>query len=387
MPMTISVTMTNLSRALAQAFMNKMTIDFLNLGRLNARYEPAIREAIDRVLRSGFYILGEETAAFEREFARYCEVKHCVGVANGLDALYLILRGYGIGPGDEVIVPANTFIATWLAVSLAGARIVPVEPDESSWNISPERIEEAITPRTRAIMPVHLYGSPADMDAIREIAQRYHLRVIEDAAQAHGARYDGGRAGSLGDAAGFSFYPGKNLGALGDGGAITTNDDELAGRLRKLRNYGSSIKYHHDVAGVNSRLDEMQSAVLRVKLQHLDADNARRMAIANSYREALADTPVELMRIPDKASSVWHLFVVRTPKRDALRDFLAARGIGTQIHYPVPCHQQGAYAGQAWPALPVTERLQSQILSLPMAPYLTADDVAYVGAQVRAFFA
>jgi dTDP-4-amino-4,6-dideoxygalactose transaminase len=308
-------------------------------------------------------------------------------VANGLDALHLILRGYGIGAGDEVIVPANTFIATWLAVSLVGARIVPVEPDDSSWNIDPKRIEEAITPRTRAIMPVHLYGVPADMDAIRDIAQRHHLRVIEDAAQAHGARYRGLRAGSLGDAAGFSFYPGKNLGALGDGGAITTNDDELAERLRKLRNYGSSIKYQHDVAGVNSRLDEIQSAVLRVKLQHLDEDNARRAAVANRYREALADAPVELVRVPDEAQSVWHLFVVRTPQRDALREYLTSRGIGTQIHYPVPCHRQEAFADQAWPALPVTERLQSQILSLPMAPYLSVDDVAYVAAQVKAFFA
>lgn len=362
-------------------------IDFLNLGRVNAPYEPAIREAIDRVIRSGYYILGEETTAFEREFAQYCGVKHCVGVANGLDALHLILRGYGIGAGDEVIVPANTFIATWLAVSLVGARIVPVEPDAASWNIDPDRIEDAITPRTRAIMPVHLYGAPADMDAIRDIAQRHQLPVIEDAAQAHGARYRGRRAGSLGDAAGFSFYPGKNLGALGDGGAITTNDEALAERLRKLRNYGSSVKYQHDVEGVNSRLDEMQSAVLRVKLQHLDQDNASRAAVAQRYREALADAPVELIRVPGEAESVWHLLVVRTPRRDALRDYLATRGIGTQIHYPIPCHRQEAFAGQAWPALPVTEKLQSEILSLPMAPYLEAEDVGYVAEQVRAFFA
>lgn len=380
--------MTNFSNASGTIKLtDKMLIDFLNLGRVNAPYEPAIREALDRVLRSGYYILGEETAAFEREFASYCGVKHCIGVANGLDALHLILRGYGIGPGDEVIVPANTFIATWLAVGLVGASIVPVEPGESSWNIDPTRIEEAITPRTRAIMPVHLYGAPADMDAIRDIAERHHLRVIEDAAQAHGARYRGLRAGGLGDAAGFSFYPGKNLGALGDGGAITTNDDELAEQLRKLRNYGSSIKYQHDVAGVNSRLDEMQSAILRVKLQHLDEDNAQRAAVADAYREALADTPVELMRVPDEAESVWHLFVVRTPSRDALRDLLASRGIGTQIHYPVPCHRQQAFADHAWPELPVTERLQSQILSLPMSPYLSADDVAYVAAQVKSFFA
>lgn len=363
-----------------------MLIDFLNLGRVNAPYDAAIREAIDRVLRSGYYLLGEETAAFEREFAEYCGARHCVGVANGLDALHLILRGYGIGPGHEVIVPANTFIATWLAVSQVGARIVPVEPDDASWNIDPKRIEEAITPRTRAIMPVHLYGAPADMDAIRDIARRHRLRVIEDAAQAHGARYGELRAGSLGDAAGFSFYPGKNLGALGDGGAITTNDDELAERLRKLRNYGSSIKYQHEVEGVNSRLDELQSAVLRAKLQHLDADNARRAAVAERYRAALADTPVELIRIPDAAQSVWHLFVVRTPRRDVLRDYLSSHGIGTQIHYPVPCHRQQAYAGHAWPALPVTERLQSEILSLPMSPYLSPDDVAYVAGKVKAFF-
>lgn len=364
-----------------------MLIDFLNLGRVNAPYEPAIREAIDRVLRSGYYILGEETAAFEEEFARYCGVKHCIGVANGLDALHLILRAYDIGAGHEVIVPANTFIATWLAVSLVGAKIVPVDPDASSWNIDPERIEEAITPQTRAIMPVHLYGAPADMDTIRDIARRHDLRLVEDAAQAHGARYRGRRAGSLGDAAGFSFYPGKNLGALGDGGAITTNDDALAERLRKLRNYGSSIKYQHDAVGVNSRLDEMQSAVLRVKLQHLDADNARRAAVADVYRDALANTPVELIRVPVEAESVWHLFVVRTPLRDALRDYLTARGIGTQIHYPVPCHRQQAFANQAWPALPVTEDLQSQILSLPMSPCLSADDAAYVAAAVKSFFA
>lgn len=364
-----------------------MQIDFLHLGRVNAPYAAAFREAIDRVLRSGYYILGQETLAFEQEFARYCGVRHCIGVANGLDALHLILRGYGISAGDEVIVPANTFIATWLAVSLVGARIVPIEPDDARWNIDPKRIEEAITPRTRAIMPVHLYGMPADMDAIREIARRHDLRVIEDAAQAHGALYRGRRAGSLGDAAGFSFYPGKNLGALGDGGAITTDDDELAERLRKLRNYGSSVKYQHDMEGMNSRLDEIQSAVLRVKLAHLDADNAARAAAAARYREALAGTPVELIGTLDGAESVWHLFVARTPRRDALRDFLAARGVGTQIHYPVPCHRQEAFARQAWPALPVTERLQAEILSLPMSPILGADEVAYVAAQVKAFFA
>lgn len=362
-------------------------IDFLDLRRANAPHEPAIRAAVARVLRSGRYILGEEVDAFEREFAAYCGVKHCIGVANGLDALHLVLRGYGIGPGDDVIVPANTFIATWLAVSLVGARIVPVEPDETTWNIDPARLAARLTPRTRAIIPVHLYGSPADMDPIRALARDRGVRVIEDAAQAHGARYRGRRAGSLGDAAAFSFYPGKNLGALGDGGAITTNDDALAERLRKLRNYGSSVKYHHELAGVNSRLDEMQAAVLRARLPVLDRENVRRGAVADAYHAALAGLPVDLPRVLPEAEPVWHLFVLRTPRRNALQAHLTTRGIGTQIHYPVPCHLQGAYAGQHWPALPLTERLQSQILSLPVAPYLTPDDARHVAAQIADFFA
>ncbi|WP_227243192.1 DegT/DnrJ/EryC1/StrS family aminotransferase [Paraburkholderia caribensis] len=361
-------------------------MEFLNLHRVNASYEAEVRAAIDRVLSSGYYILGEEVHGFEREFADYCGVKHCVGVANGLDALHLILRAYDIGVGDEVIVPANTFIATWLAVSMVGAQIVPVEPDGATWNIDPARIEDAITPRTRAIIPVHLYGNPAAMDAITDIARRHRVRVIEDAAQAHGAMYRGRRAGSLGDAAGFSFYPGKNLGALGDGGAITTNDDELADTLRKLRNYGSSVKYQHDIAGVNSRLDEIQAAILRLKLKHLDVENARRSAAANVYRELLDKAPVEMICPTDGAQSVWHLFVIRTPARDALRQYLTDRGIGTQIHYPIPCHRQAAYVDHHWPDLPVTERLQEEILSLPMSPYLTPDDVAYAAGHVRAFF-
>ena len=361
-----------------------MTIEFLDLHRVNAPHEAAIREAIGRVIDSGWYVLGKETEAFEREFADYCGVAHCIGVANGLDALHLILRAYGIGAGDEVIVPSNTFIATWLAVSQAGARPVPVEPDARTHNLDPARIEAAITPRTRAIMPVHLYGQPADMDPINDIAHRHGLRVIEDAAQAHGARYRGRRAGALGDAAGFSFYPGKNLGALGDGGAITTHDDDLAATLRKMRNYGSSVKYRHDIAGVNSRLDEIQAAVLRVKLPQLDAENAARRAAAAAYLEALGQAPLQLPHVPDGMEPAWHLFVVATPQRDALQAKLRQQEIGTLVHYPMACHQQGAYRGQAWPSLPLAERLQSQVLSLPMAPYLTSGDVRAVADAVRA---
>ncbi|APR34095.1 DegT/DnrJ/EryC1/StrS family aminotransferase [Paraburkholderia sp. SOS3] len=346
-----------------------MTIDFLNLKRVNAPHDAAIRVAIDRVLQSGWYVLGDETSAFEREFADYCGVAHCIGVANGLDALHLILRAYGIGAGDEVIVPSNTFIATWLAVSQAGARVVPVEPDERTCNIDPKLIEAAITPRTRAIMPEHLYGQPADMEPINAIARRHGVRVIEDAAQAHGARYRGRRAGSL-----------------GDGGAITTNDHALAATLRKLRNYGSSVKYGHDMAGVNSRLDEMQSAVLRVKLRHLDAENARRAAVAAAYTEALGHTPLELPHVLEGAEPVWHLYVVRAANRAALQAHLNAKGIGTLVHYPTACHRQQAYANEAWPALPIAERLQDRVLSLPMAPYLDASDIEAVTASVLEHF-
>jgi len=362
-------------------------VDFLNLKRVNAPHEAGIREAIGRVIDSGWYVLGAETEAFEREFAAFCEVPHCIGVANGLDALHLVLRAYGIGEGDEVIVPSNTFIATWLAVSQAGATPVPVEPDPRTHNLDPARVEAAVTPRTRAIMPVHLYGQPADMAPLTDIARRHGLKVIEDAAQAHGARYRGRRAGGLGDAAGFSFYPGKNLGALGDGGAITTGDAELAAKLRKLRNYGSSVKYQHDVAGVNSRLDELQSAVLRAKLPALDAENAARAAVAAQYLLGLAGLPLQLPEVPEGMAPAWHLFVVATPERDALQAHLKSRGIGTLVHYPTACHLQGAYAGQAWPALPVAERLQGQVLSLPMAPYLSREEVGAVVAAVREFHA
>jgi dTDP-4-amino-4,6-dideoxygalactose transaminase len=349
-----------------------------------------LKEELDaaylRVMESGWYVLGREVRAFEEEFAAYCGAEHCVGVGNGLEALHLILRAYGIGDGDEVIVPSHTYIATWLAVSYAGARPVPVEPDERTYNVDPELVEAAITPRTRAIMPVHLYGQPADMDPINEIAGRHGLNVIEDAAQAHGAGYKGRRAGTLGDAAGFSFYPGKNLGALGDGGAVVTNSEELANRVRMLRNYGSQVKYHSEVKGFNSRLDELQAALLRVKLARLDEWNARRKALAAQYAEALRDVPdLTLPFEPEWAEPVWHLFVVRHPRRDGLREHLAGAGIGTLIHYPIPPHLSDAYAdeGRAAGYFPTTETLAKEVLSLPMGPHLPGSDLYLVEDALR----
>lgn len=359
-----------------------MSIPFLDLKRLNAAYDGPIRAGIDRVLASGWYILGAEVEAFEREFAAYCGVRHCIGVGDGLDALTLILRGYGIGPGDEVIVPSNTFIATWLAVSAVGASPVPVEPRPATHNLDPGAVEAAITPRTRALMPVHLYGQPCEMDALRDIAARHGLRVIEDAAQAHGARWQGRRAGSLGDAAGFSFYPGKNLGALGDGGAITTDDDGLADRLRLLRNYGSTVKYRHEVAGVNSRLDELQAAVLRAKLVGLDDDNAARRQVAAWYDEALAGLDLVRPEVALGAEPVWHLYVIRTTRRAEVQAALTAAGIGHLVHYPLACHQQPAYGASPWPALPVAEQFQHEVLSLPIAPYLSRAEVQRVASVV-----
>ena len=353
-------------------------VEFLNLQRVNAPHQAALLAAAQRVISSGWYVLGEETLAFEHAFAQYCGVSHCIGVANGLDALHLILRAWDIGPGDEVIVPSNTFIATWLAVSATGAQPVPVEPDALTHNLNPALIEAAITPRTRAIMPVHLYGQPADMDAITDVARRHGLRVVEDAAQAHGASYRGRRVGGLGDAAAFSFYPGKNLGALGDGGAITTDSDALAARLRRLRNYGSSVKYRHDEAGMNSRLDELQSALLAAKLPHLDAENAARASVAAQYQQRLAGCGLVLPQVLSHTKSVWHLYVVRTPHRAALQEALRQRGVGTMVHYPVACHRQLAYAQQIWPPLPIAERLQDEVLSLPMSPYLTTSEVDQV---------
>jgi dTDP-4-amino-4,6-dideoxygalactose transaminase len=328
---------------------------------------------------SGWYILGHEVEAFEREFALYCNVKHCISVGNGLDALHLILRALNIGPGDEVIVPANTYIATWLAVSYAGATPVPVEPDQRTYNINPELIEPVITSRTKAILPVHLYGQPADMDIINGIASRYNLKVIEDAAQAHGARYKGIRVGGIGHAAGFSFYPSKNLGAFGDGGAVVTNDDEIAIKVRLLRNYGSQKKYYNEIKGFNSRLDEIQAAFLRVKLKKLDEWNERRSRIAILYLDVLKNIKgLILPYTPEWAAHVWHLFVVRSKKRNLLQEKLSQLGVQTLIHYPVPPHLSSAYRDIQFGVLLTTENIARTVISLPMGPHISVDDTMLV---------
>lgn len=357
-----------------------MKIPFLDLKAINLTYETQLSEAFNRVLHSGWYILGNEVTMFEKEFAEYCGVDHAIGVSNGLDALHLILRAYDIGPGDEVIVPSNTYIATWLAVTYTGAVPIPVEPVEATYNLDPAKIEAAITPRTRAIIAVHLYGQTADTNAIMAIADKHGLKVIEDAAQSHGATHQGRRAGNLGHAAGFSFYPGKNLGALGDAGAVTTNDAQLAAKIRVLLNYGSQKKYHNEVQGYNCRLDELQAAILRVKLPHLDRENARRVQIAQAYQDALENTGLRLPVTTQGADSVWHLFVVRTNRREALQDAVAARGVATMIHYPIPPHLQPAYAtlGYRRGDFPIAERIHDEVLSLPIGPTMSDEQVNYV---------
>jgi dTDP-4-amino-4,6-dideoxygalactose transaminase len=361
-------------------------IPFLDFEAMHRDIRPLLDAAYARVVDSNRLILGGELEAFEREFAEHTGTHHCIGVANGLDALFLVLKAWGLGPGDEVIVPSNTYIATWLAVSYVGATPVPVEPDARTCNIDAGRIAAAITPATRAILPVHLYGQPADMDPIMALARAHGLKVLEDAAQAHGARYHGRRAGALGDAAGFSFYPGKNLGALGDGGAVTTNDDQLADRVRVLRNYGSRSKYHNEVQGFNSRLDEMQAAFLRAKLPLLDDWNRRRTDIAAQYRELLRDIPLQMQHVLPGTEPAWHVLVVRSGRRDALQAMLTSAGIGTVIHYPVPPHLQPAYAamGLQRGALPISEALHDQVLSLPLWPQMRGDCVRAVAAAVRA---
>jgi len=353
-----------------------MTIPFLDLRAVNATVRDELVATFEKVLDSGWYIAGDELAQFEREYAAYCGAAHCVGVANGLDALCLALRAMGIGPGDEVIVPSNTYIATWLAVTQVGADVVPVEPDMRTCNIDPGLIEAAITPRTRAILPVHLYGQPAELDAILDIAHSHGLRVLEDAAQAHGARYRSRRIGSHGDAVAWSFYPGKNLGALGDGGAVTTNDPAIADRLRVLRNYGSRVKYHNEVLGYNSRLDELQAALLRVKLRRLDEENRHRREIARMYREGLSGLALVLPEVADQVDPVWHLYVVRHERRDDLAHMLAKSGVSTMIHYPVAPHLQPAYTslGLGRGAFPVAEAMHDRVLSLPIGPTQSLDD-------------
>lgn len=361
-------------------------IPFLDLGAAYRELQDELEPALLSSLRSGWYIGGQDVESFEAAFAAFTGAAHCAGVANGLDALKLALMAMGIGAGDEVIVPSNTFIATWLAVSQSGARPVPAEPLESTYNLDPSAVEAAITPRTKAIVPVHLYGQPADLDPILAIARAHGLLVLEDAAQAHGACYRGRPIGGHGDAAAWSFYPGKNLGGLGDGGAVTTNDPALAERIRILRNYGSSVKYVHQLPGINSRLDPVQAVALRIKLCHLPEWNDRRKLIAARYQTELADTGLILPVVPEWAEPVWHLYVVRCTRRNALQSRLQDRGIGTQIHYPIPPHLQEAYrdSGMERGRFPIAERLADTVLSLPIGPQMSA---AHVDAVIETLHA
>lgn len=361
------------------------SIAFLDMKSAYHELKIELDNAVQRVMASGWYLLSQELELFEQEFADYCGVKYCVGVSNGLEALELLLRAYEIGVGDEVIVPSNTYIATWLAVSHVGATVVPVEPDIATYNIKPALIEAAITPRTKAIMPVHLYGQPADMKAINAIAKKHNLIVIDDAAQAHGALYHGKRVGGLADATGWSFYPGKNLGAMGDAGGITTNDKIIADKVRMLRNYGSKEKYINEDIGYNSRLDELQAAVLRVKLNHLDIWNQRRQEIAEAYKTQLNGVAAILPQVPAWANPVWHLFVIRVQQRQQCMSFLQKRGIQTLIHYPIPPHKQQAYLAMNMQSYPISETIHSEVLSLPMGPHLSLAQVSKITEAVRAF--
>ncbi|NEU32312.1 DegT/DnrJ/EryC1/StrS family aminotransferase [bacterium LRH843] len=362
-------------------------IPFLDLKAINSRYQTEIENAIKRVVESGQYILGNEVDQFEKEFAAYCGTKHCISVANGLDALSLILQAYDFQVGDEIIVPANTYIASILAISENGLTPTLVEPDMDSYNIDPKQIEKNITPRTKAILAVHLYGQCADMSPIIALCKKYRLKLIEDAAQAHGAIYNGKRTGSLGDAAGFSFYPGKNLGAMGDGGAITTNDSELAEKLTMLRNYGSQQKYHHLLQGRNSRLDEIQAAILRVKLKYLDQDNQKRKEMAADYRKLIKNPLIALPKLYfDEESHVWHLFVIRTKDRKHLQTYLQHHNIQTLIHYPIAPHKQAAY--KDWNHLlqfPITEMIHEQVVSLPISPVTEKEEVEIVARALNGY--
>lgn len=360
-------------------------IKFLDLHKINERFRNELDARIKEVLDSGWYLLGKQDKTFEENFAKYCGVKHCIGVANGLDALNLIIKAYGFGAGDEIIVPANTYIASILAISENGCTPVLVEPDINTYNINSDLIEEKITSRTKAIMVVHLYGQAVEMEKIWELAKKYNLKVIEDSAQAHGAIYQGSHTGNLGDASGFSFYPGKNLGCMGDGGAVTTNDDQLAAKIRAIANYGSDYKYHHIYKGVNSRLDEVQAAILDVKLPHLDEDNARRREIAKYYREHIVNPQITLPQTYDENAHVWHVFVVRCSNRNALQQHLEDNGIQTNIHYPTAPHKQECYKEFAELSLPVTEQIHNDVISLPISPVMTNEEVEQVVEVVNAF--
>ncbi len=355
-------------------------IPFLDVKASYLELQGEIDAAIAKFLQSGSYVLGNEVEAFEAEFAAFCNCQHAIGVGNGLDALSLALRAVGVKAGDEVIVPSNTFIATWLSVSHCGAIPVPVEPIDATFNLNAALIEAAITARTKAIVVVHLYGQPADIDPILSLAKRHGLRVVEDAAQAHGARYKGNRIGGHGDAVCWSFYPGKNLGAIGDGGAVTTNSADIAREIRIARNYGSSKKYVHESKGHNSRLDSLQAAILRVKLHHLEEWNMRRKEIAARYTAGLSGLGIILPIVPEWAEPAWHLYVVRHPHRDFFREELSRRGIGTLVHYPIPPHLQEAYKGESvqQAQLPIAERMAADVLSLPIGPQLASADLCEV---------
>lgn len=364
-----------------------MNVPFVSFKPLERELDAQLRGAFERVLQNSWYIGGKEDAAFEEAFARYCNTEYCVGMGNGLDALLFVLKAWDIGPGDEVIVPSNTYIATALAVTYVGAKPVFVEPDIRTYNIDPARIEAAITPATRAIMPVHLYGLPCDMDPILAIAEKHGLLVLEDCAQAHGATYKGKTVGSFGQAAGFSFYPGKNLGALGDAGATVTNDKVLADKVRALGNYGSDYKYHHIYKGNNSRLDELQAAFLSAKLPLMEKVNANRQATAARYLEEIKNPAVILPVIPEYATHVFHVFAIRCEKRDALAAFLEARGIGTNKHYPIPMHLQECYRDLGIPegALPIAEEISRTELSIPMYYGMTEEEITHVITAINEF--
>jgi dTDP-4-amino-4,6-dideoxygalactose transaminase len=364
-------------------------ISFLDLKAINDQYQKELIEASTRVIQSGWYILGTELETFENSFASYCQTNYAIGVASGLDALILIFRAYkelGIfTDNDEVIVPANTYIASILAISENHLTPVLVEPDLNSYNIDPKKIEEKITAKTKAILAVHLYGQSADMTTINQIAKKYNLKVIEDAAQAHGATHHEKKVGSLGDACGFSFYPGKNLGALGDGGAITTDDENLAATVKAIRNYGSHKKYENRYKGLNSRLDEMQAALLSVKLKYLDKGNKKRAQIAQTYLQKIQNPKIILPQIMPNNQHVWHLFVIRTPKREELQTFLSKNGVQSMIHYPIPPHKQEAYKVFKSLHLPITQSIHKEVLSLPMNECLSDKDIATIIEVINDF--
>lgn len=348
-------------------------ISFLDLHKINARFEDEIKDKINEVINSGWYILGKQCADFETNFAQYCGVKHCIGVANGLDALRIIIKAYEFNKNDEIIVPANTYIASILAITDNFCKPVLIEPDINTYNINTKSIEEKITNKTKAIMVVHLYGQVCNMEPIYALTKKYNLKIIEDCAQAHGANFKGKKVGSLGDAAGFSFYPGKNLGALGDAGCITTNDDLLASKIRALANYGSHKKYENLYAGLNSRLDELQAGILNIKLKHLDDDNQKRKEKADFYIKNIKNKNIILPKID--IDHVWHLFVIRTKFRDKLQKYLNENNIQTIIHYPIPPHKQECYKDFNNLSLPITEQIHNEVLSLPISPVITQDEI------------